>query len=314
KESVADDQTKGAFAAMNYEQHIELLNNENLLAEQQLKNESLLRKILFFVIVAIIIVSVLIIGNILLKRKNEKLLNDHRQAEFQQKTAALEMEALRSQMNPHFIFNCLNAINRFILKNEPEAAAEYLAQFSKLIRMVLHHSKQATIQLDDEIEMLKLYLQMESLRFKNAFDYKLIIEPGTETDGLFVPPLLLQPFLENAIWHGLMHKKDKGEVTIHFVVVDNMLKCTIEDNGVGRIAANDLKSKQSHQYSSVGLQITRDRLALINGMVDGEHVTFTIDDLYDAEGNATGTRVVVNIKLNTGIEQQLIKRHSKSFI
>src|SRR5258708_26049998 len=125
------------------------------------------------------------------------------------------MEGLRSQMNPHFIFNCLNAINRFILKDESEAASDYLTKFSRLIRMVLNNSRHSLISLDDEIEVLRLYLDMERLRFKNSFDYSIIIMNNELPAGdIYIPPLLLQPFIENAIWHGLMHKEGGGHLSV----------------------------------------------------------------------------------------------------
>lgn len=117
------------------------------------------------------------------------------------------MQALRAQMNPHFIFNCLSSINRFILKNESQAASDYLTKFSRLIRMVLTNSKQDLITLDDELEMLRLYLEMERLRFKYSFDYNISFRNETDPENIFIPPLLLQPFAENAIWHGLMKRR-----------------------------------------------------------------------------------------------------------
>ena len=223
KESLTDDQTKGRFAANGYEQKIELLNNEKLISQQklkiqdqQLKNESVLRNILIAFVFVVLLVSLLLLRNALLKRRNEKLTSENLQRELQHKTIEMEMQALRAQMNPHFIFNCLNSINRFIMKNESQAASDYLTQFSRLIRMVLTNSKKAWIPLEDEMDMLRLYLDMEKLRFKDAFHYELYYANGVDPACLFIPPLLLQPFVENAIWHGLMHKKENGLVTISF--------------------------------------------------------------------------------------------------
>ena len=124
------------------------------------------------------------------------------------KERELEMQALRAQMNPHFIFNSLSSINHFVLKNETEAASDYLTKFSKLIRTVLNNSKKSMVSLEEELEMLRLYLEMENLRFKNAFSYGIHLDEMVKPTCIFIPPLLFQPFVENAVWHGLMHKKD----------------------------------------------------------------------------------------------------------
>ena len=130
--------------------------------------------------------------------------------ESQKQLSELEMQALRAQMNPHFIFNCLSSINRFILKNETEEASDYLTKFSRLIRMVLNNSKKAFISLGRRTGKLRLYLDMERLRFKNSFDYSITYKNSVDVENIFIPPLLLQPFAENAIWHGLMHKQENG--------------------------------------------------------------------------------------------------------
>ncbi len=303
KESLTDDQTKGKFAANRYDEKITALNNEKLISDQrlkiqddQLKNESLLRKILIAFLLAILVVSILLIRNIFLKRRNEKLKNENIQRKLLHDTSEMEMQALRAQMNPHFIFNCLNSINRFIMKNESKAASDYLTQFSRLIRFVLNNSKKAWIPLEDEIEMLKLYLDMEMLRFKDAFDYEICHDEDVDLLSVYIPPLLLQPFVENAVWHGLMHKKENGLVTISFKVEQDILHCTIVDNGVGRSAAASAGSKSSQSHKSMGIQITRERLALINGSLEDEKVAFKIEDMFDNTGRPSGTKVSLKIR------------------
>jgi sensor histidine kinase YesM len=237
-----------------------------------------------------------LIRNIFLKRRNEKLKNENIQRKLLHDTSEMEMQALRAQMNPHFIFNCLNSINRFIMKNESQVASDYLTQFSRLIRFVLNNSKKAWIPLEDEIEMLTLYLDMEMLRFKDAFDYEFCYDESIDLIGMFIPPLLLQPFVENAVWHGLMHKKENGQVIISFKVEKDILHCTIVDNGVGRSAAASAGSKSSQSHKSMGIQITRERLALINGNLEDEKVAFKIEDMFDANGRPSGTKVSLKIK------------------
>ena len=133
-------------------------------------------------------------------------------AELKQKATELEMQALRAQMNPHFIFNSLNSINRFILQNDRAQASEYLTKFSKLVRMILQNSQASLIPLESELESLELYLNLEAVRFNYHFDYKISVPKDLDISALQVPPLILQPYVENAIWHGLMHKEEKGPI------------------------------------------------------------------------------------------------------
>jgi LytS/YehU family sensor histidine kinase len=289
---------------------IDLLNKDNQLKQQQLKRESLLRNILIGGIFSFLLFGFIILRNITLKRKNEahhreivenelqlqKSESERKQAQLQQHATELEMQALRAQMNPHFIFNCLSSINRFILKNESEAASDYLTKFSRLIRMVLTHSKKTFITLDDELEMLRLYLEMERLRFKYSFDYNISFKNEIDPENIFIPPLLLQPFAENAIWHGLMNKEGQGHLTVFLSRENNTLNCVIEDNGVGRTKAAELKSKSVEKKKSMGMQITKERLALLN-RDSNENAFFEVEDLYDDAGNANGTKIILRIRL-----------------
>ncbi len=227
-------------------------------------------------------------------KKEEKL-----KADFQQQIAATEMKALRAQMNPHFIFNSLNSIQKYILKNEHFEASQYLTKFSRLIRLILDHSNQNTILLSSEIDLLKLYVEMEALRFDNTFNYTITIEECLQTDTVQIPSMLIQPFVENAIWHGLLHKDEKGLLHINFTKTNNnSLKVIIEDNGVGREKAAALKSKQVLKKKSYGMQITEDRIAIINKTF-GINASCEIIDLKDNKNNATGTKVIVYIPLQT---------------
>ncbi len=295
KESLAADQTKGKFATYDYEQKLRI-------QDQRLKNETLLRNILIAFAFAVLIVSFLLLRNNRLKRRNEILISENTRKELEYKTTEMEMQALRAQMNPHFIFNCLNSINRFIMKNESEIASDYLTQFSRLIRLVLNNSKKAWIPLEDEIDMLRLYLEMEKLRFKGAFEYQIRCDENVDPSSVLIPPLLLQPFVENAIWHGLMHKKGNGMVTVSFIDENEVLHCTVVDNGVGRSVAATAGSKSSQVHKSMGIQITRDRLALINGDIRDDKVVFDIEDRFDSKGEPAGTKVSLKIKFRQGKE------------
>ncbi|HEY5407403.1 MAG TPA: histidine kinase [Ginsengibacter sp.] len=279
-----------------------ILDKENKIKEDKLKQESLLKWILVACFVVAASAGVIVYNNLSLKRKNEKLASKGNQAELQQHVSELEMQALRAQMNPHFIFNCLSSINRFILKNETEAASNYLTKFSRLIRTVLTNSKKPFISLEDELDMLCLYLDMEKLRFKDAFDYSIIFTNSIDAGNVFVPPLLFQPFAENAIWHGLMHlperltgKEEKGHLDIEMSIDGKLLTCVITDNGIGRSKAAEIKSKSAENQKSMGLKITKQRLAFLNN--DQEEKTFfTIEDVTDKEGKIAGTRVILKMK------------------
>ncbi|MEP6556712.1 MAG: histidine kinase, partial [Ferruginibacter sp.] len=245
-----------------------LLDKDNKIKDAQLQQNSLIRNFLLGGLFVLIIAGIFIYRTITLKRKNERLRlenelkvqqleNEKKHAEFQRQTAELEMQALRAQMNPHFIFNCLSSINRFILKNESKTASNYLTRFSRLMRMVLMNSQKPLIALEDELEMLRLYLEMERMRFKNSFDYGITLLNEIDSGNIFIPPLLLQPFCENAIWHGLMHlpavqagKEGNGRLDIELSMKENILYCIITDNGVGREKSAELKSKTAEKEKS----------------------------------------------------------------
>lgn len=295
---------------------IELLNKDNQIKDEQLKQENLFRNFLIAGLIGLVFITILIFRTFSLKRKNEnlkhaqleddlkvKLLESQKhEAELRQQASELEMQALRAQMNPHFIFNCLSSINRFILKNESEAASDYLTRFSRLIRLVLSNSKRPLVFLEDELEMLRLYIEMERLRFKNSFDFNIIFKNEIDTSAIPIPPLLLQPFVENAIWHGLMNKDGHGQLDIAFAYDDSILTCTIIDNGVGRIKAEELKSKKDVKGKSMGLQITAERLAKLNKQ-NKQDTFFTVKDLYDDDGHAAGTEVVLTIRLEESMRE-----------
>ncbi|HAP01193.1 MAG TPA: hypothetical protein DCQ93_04635, partial [Bacteroidetes bacterium] len=161
--------------------------------------------------------------------KREEILK----ANYQKKISELEVKALRAQMNPHFIFNCLNSINSFILRNDSDVASEYLTKFSRLIRLVLDNSRSTQISLSSELECLKLFIEMEEMRFSDKFEYSIHVNEKINTETIKVPPLILQPYVENSIWHGLLHKSEKGKLKIDINQQNNYIICVIEDNGIG---------------------------------------------------------------------------------
>lgn len=308
KDIVVSDQTKGKFAAYKYEQRIDLMNNEKVISEQKLKiqqqqlaQNSLQKKILITGLISLIILGGITFRTIILKRKNEKHLRELAENELQieklesqKKLSQLEMHALRAQMNPHFIFNSLSAINLFVLENNRLKASEYLAKFSRLVRLILQNSQEAFIPLERELEALQLYLELESLRFENKFSYKIIIDDLVDTNLIKVPPLIIQPYVENAVWHGLMHKKEIGHLEIELYTGDESLFCKIADDGIGRKRAAELKSKSALSYKSMGMSITADRIAMLQQQDQlGTHIV--INDLVLPDGSAGGTEVIIKI-------------------
>ncbi|MBN8860127.1 MAG: histidine kinase [Sphingobacteriales bacterium] len=227
------------------------------------------------------------------KQEAEKELRDT-----QQKMAEIEMQALRAQMNPHFIFNCLNSINRYIVKSDQATASLYLTRFAKLIRLILDNSNNKSVSLSSELEALRLYIEMESIRFEKQFTYSITVDKNVQSDYIQVPPLIIQPFVENAIWHGLLHKETAGHLTIHFSrKTPGLLECTIEDDGVGREKAKELKSRSTSTKKSLGMKLTVDRLSLLNKETFRD-ATVEILDLKNKSGEATGTKVVLKIPVD----------------
>lgn len=213
----------------------------------------------------------------------------------QQKMTEVEMQALRAQMNPHFIFNCLNSINRYIVKSDQTTASLYLTKFAKLIRLILDNSNSKNVILTNEIEALKLYIEMEALRFDKKFTYEIKVESNLGTDTVELPPLIIQPYVENAIWHGLLHKEENGHLRIHVSMAsDSMLQCTIEDNGIGREKAKVLKSKTATSRKSLGMQLTENRLNLLNKHAE-LNASVEIIDLQNGNSEALGTKVILKI-------------------
>ena len=225
-------------------------------------------------------------------KKKQKLKSD-----YEKKLANVEMSALLAQMNPHFLFNSLNSIDSYIIRNESKKASEYLNNFARLMRLILQNSRSNYISLKDELEALDLYMQMESLRFKNKFGYSIAVDENIDTASIVIPPMLIQPYVENAIWHGLMHKSNgtEGLVKINISKSDDDLQCVIEDNGIGRKKAAEIKEqKQTNHKRSMGMQITQDRIEIINKLYN-MNASVNVDDMEDEKGNAKGTRVKLTI-------------------
>ena len=211
------------------------------------------------------------------------------------KLLTLEQSMLRSQMNPHFLFNSLNSIKLYIINNDKKNAVHYLNKFSKLVRKILEASSLKEIPLAEELETVELYMNIENIRFSNEINFKITIDEHIDIHTIKIPSLILQPFLENALWHGLSSKEGEKKIDLHISKGNrNYIDISITDNGVGRDAAEIIKKSKVLKRKSVGIEITKERLA--NFARDYQN-TFdvTIIDLFDEEKKATGTKVVLHL-------------------
>jgi ligand-binding sensor domain-containing protein len=208
-----------------------------------------------FILVSVVLLLYVITYRIRRIKKEESL---------KYKIIESEMKSLRSQMNPHFIFNSLNSINGFVIENKTHLASDYLTKFARLIRLILENSKNETITLEKELDTLKLYLLMESLRFEDKFEYHIQIEEGIELEEIFIPPLIIQPFVENAIWHGLLHRTSKGKLEINIFQKSNQLSIEVIDDGIGREKSATYKNIKHESRKSYGIEITKQRILSLN--------------------------------------------------
>jgi ligand-binding sensor domain-containing protein len=210
--------------------------------------------------------------------------------------AEYEITALRTQMNPHFIFNAINSIQHYVLQNNGREAYNYLAKFSRLIRMMLNNAQEKKLTLQQELEMLHLYIELEQLRFSKSFQFTLQVDEEIDAHQVFIPAMLIQPYVENAIWHGLMNLQDKtnAELSITIKQLGKELKVIIKDNGIGRERAKEIQKDSTHR--SVGMELTRKRTEVLNRIPGEEQVDIRIMDLHDKDKQPCGTAVEITIK------------------
>lgn len=220
-------------------------------------------------------------------------------AEFERKVemSKIELKALRSQMNPHFVFNSLNAIQHYIFNTRSEEAIKYLSKFARLVRVILNNSDKPSVTVGEDIEALRLYLELEQMRFEEKFDYEIIIDKSVDTDYDIMPPLLMQPYVENAILHGLNPKPERGKLTIRLNSENNFLICTITDNGIGRERASEIhRTMPVKNHKSMGMKITEDRLKILNE-INNSQLSVAITDLKGPNNEALGTKVELFVPL-----------------
>ncbi|MCW5521103.1 histidine kinase [Aureitalea sp. L0-47] len=268
------------------------LENERVLNESRYKlafeNQELIQKnnrIQKWIIGSLILVAVLLLLTAYYQYKNVR----------QQKYAnnLLALKSLRTQMNPHFIFNALNSVNSFIASNDERTANKYLSDFSQLMRAVLENSEEDFIPLASEIELLNMYTKLEHFRFKDKFEYEFTVDENINMKEFVIPPMLLQPYVENAVWHGLRYKEEKGRLDIKFLSVSkDSVRIIIEDNGIGRKRSKSLKTEHQKRQKSKGMGNIQKRISILNEMYQ-DKVDVKVEDVFE---NEEGTRVVLNLK------------------
>jgi len=274
-------QKKGMQFTMERVKSIAALKNQYIREQQSLLNRTLLFLYLFIGLFVLAILILIII----------RLYNQKRQAELKQQLS-------RFQMNPHFIFNSLNSLQKYILDNDTRSSNKYLTRFSSLMRTTLENSYHDIVPIASELEHLNLYLELESMRFDHKFHYAIEVDEEILPQTMKIPSLLIQPFVENAIWHGLLHKKSEDRnLVIRLSRKEKYILCEVEDNGVGRKKAMEIKAHQKASYKSLGTKITGQRLHLLH-LIYKRKFRVIYNDLTDSAGNETGTRVEIFIPIN----------------
>ncbi|MCF8450879.1 MAG: histidine kinase [Taibaiella sp.] len=299
-EPVGSDRTVtfSRLAPDKYTLHVKAISGMGLAANKEITLQILINppfwRTWWFILLCVIVVTVIIIAifryRVAAIRKEEDT-----KTKFSKMMAEVEMKALRAQMNPHFLFNCLNSINRYIVVNDTVNASGYLTKFSKLIRLILDNSANDATSLDNEIALLRLYIEMEFMRFDGKFTYDISIDKSLSCETISIPSMIIQPYIENAIWHGLLNKGVNGHLLVTVAGKGpGELEVIIEDNGIGREKAKEMKSKSTLKQKSYGMKITNDRIKAMNQLYDAG-ASVTIEDLKSADNEPRGTRVILKI-------------------
>jgi len=223
---------------------------------------------------------------------------EQEKTEMNKRISESELKALRAQMNPHFMFNAINSIQNFVVKNDSRSAQKYLTKFARLIRSVLENSKHDLVWLNKEVEALELYVELEALRASFCFDYEIILEDSLSAENLFIPPMIIQPYIENAILHGIMPLSERrGKLEIKFSKNGSVLKCIIDDNGIGRKKAKEIKERKQLSHQSMGMAVTQDRIDILNKQNNNLLTKVTvIDKVVNDSAVGTTVEITINIK------------------
>lgn len=252
------------------------------------------------VLASALVIFILIVGVVLviIYARRQRLRQELNEANYKAKIADVTFAALRSQMNPHFIFNCLNSIKFFTEQNNSEAASAYLSKFAKLIRHILDNARCEKITLVEEIDSLKLYLELEAMRFKEKLQFSFEVKDNVDIDFIEIPPMIIQPYVENAIWHGLMPKADGGLLKVSVSQEDSCsIAITVSDNGIGRSKATEIKNAEDGNRISHGTKITGERIDILNEQPGTQKASVKIIDEYDKNNFPTGTTVIIKLSI-----------------
>lgn len=284
----------------HYKFKVKCTNNEGLWIESPATFAFIIKtpfwKTIWFYFILTLFSILALILSIRLRIRSIKI-KEKRKTELNKKIANIELQALRAQMNPHFIFNTMTSIQHYISNNDTDAALKYLSKFAKLMRSIIGNSKQQMIAIAEELNALHLYLELEIMRFTDKFEYEIIVDKDIDENYDRIPSMLIQPYVENAIIHGLLPKQGHGKISIHLQKQVDCILCTIEDNGIGRKRSNEFKKNRIQQHKSVGMSITQERLDILNSSLN-QNLNAQIIDLYQ-NGEPSGTKVQIMIPLET---------------
>jgi LytS/YehU family sensor histidine kinase len=247
-------------------------------------------------IMLLVLLTFFFIAELFVWRLNEARKKDREQFEIQKKMMDLHDTALRAQMNPHFIFNCLNSIKSLVQSNENNVAIDYLTTFTKLIRSLMQNADLKYVSLDTEIETCRLYTELEALRFKDRFTFTIDIQPDLDLKSVEIPVLIIQPIVENAIWHGLIPKHGKGELLLKVERNGDYIVCTVDDNGIGRAASQLINSNRAN-HQSKGVSLTSKRIDLFRSLKEHD-AQIEIIDKTDEAGSPAGTKIELSFSIN----------------
>lgn len=276
---------------------------EKEIAAAEAKDAATMRQFIIAAAILVSIVSFLMWNRIRQLGLKHKMILEQKESEklkakYEKELMEIESRALRAQMNPHFIFNCLNSIKALIQENENEKGVVYLTTFSKLIRTLFNNADKKEITLYDEIETCRLYLQLEAMRFANKLSYTVVIDDTVDLKSIDVPALIIQPFIENAIWHGIVPKEERGSVQLAVMKENGAITIVVEDDGIGRVASQQNKPASGFTHQSKGINLTQSRLELDN-LLQQRKAKLEIIDKKDEKGITTGTVVVITLTEET---------------
>lgn len=298
KDSLDSKERKTLIAEMNAKFETQELKKQKEIAQlNSAKNKNLF---IGSTLIAglILIASLFYLGRFKARKKAEivtlELKETQKRLALEKQYRQSELKALKAQMDPHFLFNALNSVQEYIILNQRDLASDYLTKFADLMRQYLHHSSETSISLENEINCLKTYLELEKIRFEDSFKYKISVADNLNIEQFYIPTMIIQPFVENAIKHGLLHKKKNKILKIDLRKQDDCIKCVVEDNGIGRKRSRELQSESKTSHQSFAIKTIENRLELLN-FDKNEKIGVEIIDLLDDHRKPAGTQVILTI-------------------